>query len=432
MPDLNHSAHDERIFVTYQWDCAAVDAMKAALVIAGEQSSGTFVPVPGETELLKACHAARVEALELTDESPGIALPGAQTGPLRRYRMVLSWPIETMGPSLPNLLATIAGNLFELPQVAGLKILDIILPPSFAAVYPGPQFGISGSLRLAGHKAGPLIGTIIKPSVGLSPEATAQLVDTLCAAGIDFIKDDELQADGPHCPFEARARAVMEVVHRHADRLGRKVMVAFNLTGELDEMRRRHDLVQSLGGTCVMLSLNSVGLTGFTAFRREAALPIHAHRNGWGSLGRSENNGWSYVAWQKLWRLAGADQMHVNGLANKFFESDDHVIASARTCITPLFATKPCTVLPVFSSGQTVFQVPATFAAMGNADLLFCAGGGIMAHPGGIKAGVSAMRQAWEATLAGEQLVKAARTHAALREAMQYFDFNRSNKRAGE
>ena len=59
----------------------------------------------------------------------------------------------------------------------------------------------------------------------------------LCAAGIDFIKDDELQADGPPCPFDDRARAVMAVINDHADRTGKKVMFAFNLTGEVDEMR---------------------------------------------------------------------------------------------------------------------------------------------------------------------------------------------------
>ena len=115
-------------------------------------------------------------------------------------------------------------------------------------------------------------------------------------------------------------------------------MFAFNLTGEIDEMRRRHDLVESLGGTCVMASLNSVGLVGMIALGRHARLPIHAHRNGWGYLSRHPALGWSYVAWQKIWRLAGADHMHVNGLANKFSEPDDSVILSARACLTPMFA----------------------------------------------------------------------------------------------
>ena len=87
-----------------------------------------------------------------------------------------------------------------------------------------------------------------------------------------------------------------------------------------------------------MASMHSVGLTGMLALRRHAQLPIHAHRNGWGALGRHPNHGISYVAWSKLWRLAGADHLHVNGIANKFTEDDDSVIASARSVLQPLWA----------------------------------------------------------------------------------------------
>ena len=270
---------------------------------------------------------------------------------------------------------------------------------------------------MAGVATGPLVGTIIKPSVGLSADGTTEFVDQLCAAGVDFIKDDELQADGPSCPFDERARKVMNVINRHADRSGKKVMYAFNLTGELDEMKRRHDLVLSLGGTLTMLSLNSVGLTGFNAFRKHAQLPIHAHRNGWGYL----KDGWSYIAYQKLWRLAGADQMHVNGLANKFQETDESVIASARECFIPLFKHKPCTVMPVFSSGQTVNQAPGTWAALQSTDLIYLAGGGLFAHPGGIAAGVAALRQSWEAAMNNVPLEVAAKTHREIREALEKF-----------
>ena len=113
---------------------------------------------------------------------------------------------------------------------------------------------MEGTRKLTGIARGPLIGTIIKPSVGLSPAETAQQVRELVAGGIDFIKDDELQADGPGCPFDERVRAVMAVVNDAAQRSGKKVMVAFNLTGDLEQMRRRHDLVLAEGGTCVMVA----------------------------------------------------------------------------------------------------------------------------------------------------------------------------------
>ncbi len=400
------------------------DPRRTADTIAGEQSSGTFVAVPGETPELKARSAARVERLEILDgEVDAISLPSAGASapsgfPVSRALLTLSWPLDNLGPSLPNLLATVAGNLFELKPVTGLKLLNIRLPSAFADAYSGPKFGIGGTRRLAGVQARPLIGTIVKPSVGFGPEETAALVATLCEGGIDFIKDDELQSDGPSCPFEARVRAVMKVVNAHADRTGKKVMYAFNLTGDLEQMRRRHDLLLAEGATCLMASLNSVGLVGMIELARFSELPIHAHRNGWGYLSRHPLLGWSYVAWQKIWRLAGADHMHVNGLANKFAESDESVIASAKSCLTPLFPDKPCLAMPVFSSGQSAKQAPATYEALRSTDLIVTAGGGIMAHPDGPASGVAAMRDAWDAAVAGIPLADYAREHPELERAL--------------
>jgi ribulose-bisphosphate carboxylase large chain len=337
--------------------------------------------------------------------------------------VTLSWPFANLGPSLPNLLATVAGNLFELKQFSGLRLLDVRLPEPFRDRYPGPQFGVAGTRRLSGVDQLPLIGTIIKPSVGLSPEATAGMVQQLAEGGIDFIKDDELQADGPHCPFNRRVEEVMQVIRRHADRTGKAIMYAFNVTGEIDEMRNRHDLVADNGGTCIMASLNSIGLPGLAALRRHSRLPIHAHRNGWGIYSRSPALGMSYVAYQKFWRLAGADHMHVNGLRNKFCEPDDSVLASARECLKPMFTGegRGCEAMPVFSSGQWAGQAVDTYRALGSMDLIYTCGGGIMAHPGGIRGGVRSIRQAWEAAFAGQSLEQAAQQHTDLREAIARF-----------
>jgi ribulose-bisphosphate carboxylase large chain len=401
----------------------SVPPEKAAATIAGEQSSGTFMAVPGETEELKARSAARVERILDLGPVPCPALPGAAgpEAPHRRVALTLSWPLANTGPSLPNVLATVAGNLFELNCVAGLRLTALRMPPEMVAASPGPAFGVEGTRSLAGVTGRPLIGTIVKPSIGLSPAETAGMVAMLCEAGIDFIKDDELQADGAVCPFEERVRAVMPVIRAHAERTGRKVMYAFNLTGEVDEMRRRHDLVLAEGGTCVMASANSVGLSGLLALRRHASLPIHLHRNGWGYLSRHPALGFDYPAWSALWRLAGADHMHVNGFRNKFCETDESVVASARALLTPMTPDRPAVVMPVFSSGQSALQVHDTWAALGTPDLIFAAGGGIMAHPDGPAAGVRSLRDAWEAAMAGVPLAQAAKDSPALAAAISTF-----------
>jgi ribulose-bisphosphate carboxylase large chain len=273
------------------------------------------------------------------------------------------------------------------------------LPSAFAAAYRGPQFGVAGTRRLAGVEHRPLIGTIVKPSIGFSPTETASLVRTLCEAGIDFIKDDELQSDGSFCRFDDRVGAVMRVINDHAGRTGKKVMFAFNLTGDLDQMRRRHDLVVAQGGTCIMASINSVGMVGMIELGRHTQVPIHAHRNGWGAITRHPAIGWEYTAWQKLWRLAGADHMHVNGIDNKFSETDASVIASAKACLTPMFENAANVAMPVFSSGQGAAQARKTYDALGSTDLIFAAGGGILAHPDGPAAGVTSLREAWAAAI---------------------------------
>ncbi|MDZ7749431.1 MAG: ribulose-bisphosphate carboxylase large subunit family protein [Halofilum sp. (in: g-proteobacteria)] len=420
---------DERIHARY-WVETPATLEEAADIMAGEQSSGTFVKVPGESDALTERHRARVERLTELEPATAPSLPGARSPrevhgrPVyARGELELSWPLANLGPSLPNLLATVAGNLFELQELSGLKLLDLDLPAAFADAYPGPQFGVVGTRRLTGVEELALVGTIIKPSVGLGPDATADMARELAAGGIDFIKDDELQADGPHCPFEERVAAVMRVLDEHEERTGKKVMYAFNLTGELDEMLRRHDTVVRHGGSCIMVSLNSIGLPALHHLRRLSALPIHAHRNGWGLFSRDPALGFSYVAWQKLWRLAGADHMHVNGLRNKFAEPDDSVIASARACLTPMFDRpgRGCEAMPVFSSAQWAGQVPDTHAALGSSDLIYTCGGGIMGHPGGIGAGIRSIRQAWEAALSGRALEDHAREHRELREALERF-----------
>jgi ribulose-bisphosphate carboxylase large chain len=416
-----------RVVARY-WIETARPLLEAAAVMAGEQSTGTFVRVAGETDELRERCGARIESLVEVGEATAPSLPGAwapqSTADHRRTAEVtLSWPLHNFGPSLPNLLAAIAGNLWELKPFSGMRLLDVALPPEFLERYRGPQFGIAGTRNLTGVHGRPLIGTIIKPSVGLSPAATAERVAQIAAAGIDFVKDDELQANGPHCPFEERLRAVMQVLNAHADSTGKRVMYAVNITGEIDEMLRRHDQVVAERNTCVMVSLNSIGLPALVALRAHCQVAIHGHRNGWGLLGRSPAIGMSFIAWQKLWRLAGIDHVHVNGLDNKFCESDASVIASARECLTPMFPAphRGCEVMPVFSSGQSALQAPGTYRALGSVDLIHACGGGIMGHPGGIAAGVRSLHQGWEAAVEGIPLTEYARSHGELAEALTAF-----------
>ena len=411
----------ERIIATYYIETPYAPA-KAAAVLAGEQSSGTFVSVPGETEELKERFAARVDSVQLLETVKEPAIPGATSKDGKYHRAIIkvSWSVENFAYNLPVMVSTLQGNLYEITQFTGLKLMEIELPASFGTQYKGPAFGIDGCRKLTGVYERPLIGTIIKPSIGLSPAKTAKIVKTLADAGIDFVKDDELLSSSANSSFNDRVDAVMKVINTHADKTGKKVMYAFNISGEVDEMMERYEKIVNSNGTCAMISINSVGLAGTKKICDQRQLAIHGHRNGWGMLSRHPLLGIDFRAYQKLWRLAGVDQLHVNGIQNKFWESDDSVVASIDACLTKMYDHK--TVLPVVSSGQWGGQAFETWRRTKTIDLLYMAGGGIMAHPMGAAAGVNALQQAWKAAVEGLSLEAAAQ---------QYKEFGRSVEKFG-
>jgi len=114
------------------WIETAGDPAAAAEALASAQSGGTFVKVPGETDERRMRHAARVEELRELEGAETPSLPGARApkephaGPAyRRAEVMISWPLDNMGTSLPNLLTTVAGNLFELNHFSGIRLLDV-------------------------------------------------------------------------------------------------------------------------------------------------------------------------------------------------------------------------------------------------------------------------------------------------------------------
>ena len=405
-----------------------LDPARVAEVMAGEQSCGTFTRVQGETDELRARARAVVEDITLLDAVDQPALPNAwlerQHAGARRYqraRVRIAFPTANIGANLPTLAATVSGNLYDLGEVTGLRLERLSLPSNYRAQFEMPRLGIAGTRRATGVGTGPLVGTIIKPNVGLSPEQTAHLVAQLCAAGVDFIKDDEVCANPAHAPLAQRVEAVMAVVRAHRDRTGRDVMVAFNISDETDAMLRHADLIERAGGSCVMASLNWCGYSAIQTLRRHTPLALHGHRNGYGALARHPLLGIGFQAYQVLWRLAGVDHMHVHGLQGKFSQTDDEVVESARDCLAPLAPGLDDAVMPAFSSGQWAGTVPATWNALHTDDLMFMSGGGILAHPDGPAAGVQSIRDAWAAVRAGKTLAEHATEAPALQRALTHF-----------
>ena len=381
----------------------------AAETIAGELSAGTFVPVLGASEDLRRGHGARVESVAVRRELADGACEA---------ELALAIPTDNLGASLPALYATVAGNIFELDAFEALSLIDFELPQELERCFPGPAFGVTGTRRLAGIEGRPLIGTIIKPSVGLTVERTAALAAELGAAGIDLIKDDELIADPPYSRVAERVTRVRAALAGVEARTGRPVLYAPNISGEVEHMLSSQEHAARAGAGAAVVCVNAVGLAGVLALRRTEALPIHGHRAGWGLLGRGSATSLGPAAHARFWRLAGVDQLHVGGLESKFFESDASVTASLQACLR---ASAHRAAMPDVSAGQWGGQLPATIEAAGGDDFIYLAGGAILGHPMGVEAGVEALRAAAQAAADGIELAEAARNSPALAASMATF-----------
>jgi ribulose-bisphosphate carboxylase large chain len=335
-------------------------------------------------------------------------------------RVTLGLDDATIGADLVALTGALIEAPFDLPQLSGLRLTAVLPGAALAAAAPGPVHGIPGTRALAGVPEGPMLGSIIKPSVGLSVAETAERVRLLAGAGLDFLKDDELLADQPHAPLERRAEAVADVLEDVTRETGRRTIFAFNVSGDdLDAVVAGADRVAATGGRCVMVSLNQVGLAGVLALRRHTTLALHGHRNGWGFLGRPRRWGMTFAAYQALWRMAGIDHLHVNGFANKFWEPDASVADSMRACVADLGGVGAA--LPVVSSGQWGGQAVDQYATVPTQDFMYMCGGGIQGHPDGPAAGVRAVRAAWDAAIAGVPLAEQAAAVPELARSLERF-----------
>lgn len=406
------------IRITYRLETSG-DIEALAIKIASDQSTGTFTELPGETAEVQARCAARVEQITALSDSATPSLPDPSgSGPYHRADVIIAYPIEAVGTDIAALMTITIGGVYAVRGMTGVRVMDIDLPDEWAC-HPGPQFGVSGSRRLMGVPEGPMIASIIKPSLGLLPEEAAKVIKLLCEAGVDFIKDDEKLMSPAYSPLEARVKAIMPVINEHEQKTGKKVMYAFGISSaDPDIMMRNHDTVLAHGGNAAVININSIGYGGLSFLRKRSSLCLHAHRNGWDILTRHPGFGMEFRAYQKIWRLLGVDQFQVNGIRAKYWEPDESFVRSFADVMTPIFSEDD-RALPVVCSGQWGGQAVETFERTGRTlDLMYLGGGGIHGHPMGAASGVSAIRQAWDAASSGASLEAYAQSRPELAAAL--------------
>ena len=386
------------LICTFYVEPEGISIQEAAGGVAAESSVGTWT--------------------ELTTEQPYVKCLAAHVFSIEGNVIKIAYPIELFEPAnMPNILSSVAGNVFGLKALRNLRLLDIEMPRALVSSFKGPNYGIVGIRSLLKVPQRPLVGTIIKPKLGLKTKDHAKVAYEAWSGGCDIVKDDENLSSQSFNPFEERLAQTLESRDKAQQETGERKVYMINVTAETSLMIKRAEAVVAQGGEYVMVDILTTGWSALQTLRdQNYKLVIHAHRAGHAAFTKSQLHGIAMRPIATVARLIGVDQLHVGTVVGKMSETKVEVLENIDACKTPRVKLK--SVLPVASGGLHPRLVPALLETFGN-DVIIQAGGGIHGHPNGTMAGAKAMRQAVDSTLKGVTLNEYAKTHKELKEALE-------------
>jgi ribulose-bisphosphate carboxylase large chain len=381
---------------------------KAAAAIAAEQSTGTWTQVATRSDAIDRKLAGRVLSTRKIAD--------------RDYIVIIEFPLADFDPEtggVPQILSVVAGNLFGLDGLEGVRLEAMNLPKGIASSFPGPKFGAEGVYsKLCRKKGRPLLGTIVKPKIGLSPKATGNYVYRVGMGGLTNSKDDETLTDQRFCPLLERTRAIAEAIDRVRSETGHRMMHAINISTRPDRILDLADKAISAGATELMVDVLTCGFPAvqILAEDRSVTLPLHIHRTMHGALTRNPRHGISPGIIAQLTRMCGGDALHIGTFGIGKMHGDKTEDLRSQELLTEKFHGM-AEVLPVCSGGVHPGLLPRILATAGTT-VQIQAGGGVSGHPQGLEAGAIAMNQAVDAFLLGKSLKKYSEDHKELKSAL--------------
>jgi ribulose-bisphosphate carboxylase large chain len=380
----------------------------AAGAVAAESSIGTWDPdLTTMRDDIREMGARVVE----TDESVGRG-GGGNDGVAR-----VAYPTELFEDgSVPQILSSVAGNVFGLSEVVNLRLEDVRFPEQVVGGFEGPALGIDEVKSRVGADERPVVGTIVKPKLGLRPDEHAEVAYEGWMGGLDVVKDDENLADMSFNGFEERVETTLEAKREAEDETGERKLYFPNITAPAGEMRRRADVVVDNGGDYVMVDVLTAGWGALQEIRDHVGdgIGIHGHRAGHAAFTRLPYHGVSMLAVAKFARLCGVDNLHAGAVVGKMEGGRDEV-REIYDFLRSDWGVE--TTIPVASGGLHPGVVGEVVGILG-ADTVVQAGGGVHGHPDGTRAGGRAMRDAAEAAAEGVPVEERAEESEALAAAL--------------
>lgn len=413
--DINYKPTNKDVVCEYFVEPNKITLEQACEHIAGESSIGTWTTISTMNEKI----AKKLK--------PHVYSINHATGEVK-----IAYPNELFeAGNMAEILSSIAGNIFGMKVINNLRLQDITFPKKIVDSFKGPEFGIPGIRKLLKVKDRPLVGTIVKPKVGLNEKQHAKVAYDSWIGGLDVVKDDENLSSMIFNKFEKRIEETLAKRDKAEERTGDKKIYMPNITAETNEMLRRAKHVKSLGGEYIMVDILTVGWSALQTIRdANLGMVIHAHRAMHGAITRNPKHGISMLTIAKIARLIGVDQLHIGTAVGKMEgspietedicdEIEDNMIktkSKEHMLEQKWFNKKP--VFAVASGGLHPSLIPPLIKILGK-NIIMQFGGGCHGHPDGTVAGARAIRQALDAALKKQNLQKYAKTHPDLDKALQ-------------
>jgi ribulose-bisphosphate carboxylase large chain len=418
--DLGALDRGRHLILDYYIECIG-DPETAAAHFCSEQSTAQWQRV-GHLEDLRPEFGAKVVELTVESELPGLSYPVecSSGGPIHACRLRIAHPHRNFGARIPNLMSAICGEgTFFSPGIPLVKLLDVRFPDSFLDQFDGPQFGIQGIRDLLQVYGRPIFFGVIKPNIGLPPEAFSEVGYGGWIGGLDVAKDDEMLADMDWCSLERRSSLLGLARRRAEEATGQRKIYLANITDEVDRLCELHDLAVANGANAVLVNAMPVGLSAVRMLRRHARVPLIAHFPFTASFSRLRNYGIHSRVITKLQRLVGFDAVIMPGFGERMMTPEEEVLENVAACLEPMGQIRAC--LPVPGGSDWAGTLENVYRKVGCVDFGFVPGRGVFGHPMGPEGGAASVRQAWDACVNGISMADHALRNPELQAAIEVF-----------
>jgi len=358
----------------------------------------------------------------------------------------LAYPVELFDRNITDGRAMIAsfltlaiGNNQGMGDVEYAKMHDFYFPPEYLRLFDGPSTTIADMWRVLGRPhidGGFIVGTIVKPKLGLRPRPFADACYEFWQGG-DFIKNDEPQGNQVFAPLKETIPLVADAMRRAQDKTGEAKLFSANITADdpFEMIARGEYILETFADladhVAFLVDGYVAGPTAITTARRRfPSQYLHYHRAGHGAVTSPQTQrGYTAFVHCKMARVQGSSGIHTGTMSFGKMEGEasdkltaymlERDSAEGPYYHQEWYGMNPTT--PIISGGMNALRIPGFFENLGHSNVVMTAGGGAYGHIDGGAAGARSMRQAEQCWRAGANPIEFAREHHEFARAFESF-----------